>query len=112
MSEKLTKEELLECLGKCWNSNPNRFACVEHKVKYNNKAYTQLNDIVEKHFWLEGTPLSDFEQGKIPVQKKPRVSREWVDQAWREIQNRWDLGYVSEKIFIAKLKEIGVEVEE
>lgn len=78
------------------------------------QAYTQLKEIVEEHFENKKV-IQVFKDSLKDAtgsmrQQKPTVTREWVEQAWKETVNRFDLGYTSEFLFIKQLKEIGVEV--
>ena len=76
--EKLTKEELLEQMERCWHlySLP--------EAKKNQQAYTQLKEIVEEHFYIKSMNLEEAQRWvekdiqKMREQQK-KVSREWIE---------------------------------
>ena len=74
MSEKLTKDDLLELLGHMRTLyigfNPRK------KAKYQ-RAYDQLKEIVEEHFRLKAMQETEhLVKDPYPLQQKPRVTRE------------------------------------
>jgi len=102
----LTQEELLYQLDEMTGR---RYMDFPWSVK-DRQAYDQLKEIVEEHFGLKAMQETEHLQVDNERMQKPTVTREWVEQAWKETVNRFDLGYTSEFLFIKQLKEIGVEV--
>ena len=116
MSEKLTEEKLIEVLWKVCDMAVSVDGELQDVVS---QAYTQLKEIVEEHYRLSNLKLSDYEQGKILIKQKPKVSRGWVDR-WNEklsqkLQRdavKGTIVYVGSLHLVEMLKEIGVEVED